>query len=345
MRRVVGLFLAVICLLLVPTLAPAADLFGLGTLWGSSWGQALAGSGGCCGPGACYGAWGKCCPAFYVGYDIRMGRDRKPFNLSTNLAGVPDGSTGFNTDYSDPGGLWLGVSNYCQLSDSVGIMASGWYLFPSTWDAQETYYNPFTAATGDRIWQQTRSWGWIDGALVLGSPCGLNLIGGFRWDSYSVNLKNPDLVSVGNPPRGTTSDEANVLLNSYIPFLGTQCCYGGPCCGLLVRVIGFPWCPGRITFGETGFVGPGTRLQFDTNYTSGRFLEVFSEYSYNCPGGGCIGIFARFNYLGVKGLTNPQIVGLPIPVTTTDVDDADGPRRTSWTIGGRMAINFDLPSF
>ena len=66
-------------------------------------------------------------------------------------------------------------------------MASGWYLFPSTSNADEGY----DLIPDSRLWSSNKSEGWIDGAVVLGSQCGLNLIGGFRWDSYSVRLRNP----------------------------------------------------------------------------------------------------------------------------------------------------------
>ena len=231
----------------------------------------------------------KCCPVLYLGYEIRRGSDRKPLHFDANLTGSPDGTFAFNADgYSEPGGLWLGLSNYCQVSDRIGVMASGWYLFPAEGEAVETYSVP---PAGDRTWRTTRSWGWLDGLLVLGSPCGLNLIGGFRWDSYSVRMKDP----TGIAARGTPVDEANLSFNSYIPLIGTRYRCGGPCCGLLVRVVGFPWVPGKVTFGETGFVGPGTRLAFSANYNRARFLEVFSQYSRSCGGYGCVGIFARWN--------------------------------------------------
>ncbi len=354
MKRVVGLFFAVIFMLLVPALVPAEGLFGLGIPWGSSWGQASGCDGGCCSPGAYYGAWGKCCPAVYIGYEIQQGSNRKPVNVGLDLRNTANAlftpglvlNQQLNTDFSDPGGLWLGVSDYCQLSDRVGIMASGWYLFPSSGDAQETYSTDLQFLLTDptagnaRTWSTTRSWGWIDGALVLGSPCGLNLIAGFRWDSYSIKLKDPSPVTPLNfLPRGTSSDEGDLTLNSYIPFIGTQCCWGGPCCGLLFRVVGFPWVPGNLRYGETGFQGAGTRLQANGNYDRACFLEVFSEYSKTCPGFGCLGIFARWNYLDVKGSTSPEILG-PAPLILTDTF---GPIRTSWTIGGRVALNFDVP--
>jgi hypothetical protein len=190
-----------------------------------------------------------------------------------------------------------------------------------------------------RTWSISRSWGWIDGALVLGSPCGLNLIAGFRWDSYSIKLQNPSPVTPAVfLPIGTTSDEGNLTLNSYIPLIGTQACWGGPCCGLLVRVWGFPWVPGNQKYGETGVLGAGTRLQADGNYDTARFLEVFAEYNRPCPGYGCLGFWARWNYLYTHTNTNTVVPGF-----TTIVTDGSGPIRTSWAIGGKVTLNFDLP--
>ncbi|HTY25524.1 MAG TPA: hypothetical protein VMC85_20510 [Desulfomonilaceae bacterium] len=345
MRRVAGLFLAVVFVLLVPPFA-AADLFGLGMPWGSSWGQASSGGGSCCDPGL-YGAWGpgKCCTQFFVGWEVRRDRDRRPFASTLDLTGNING-LGFqqiNTDFSDPSGLWLGVSNYCQCSDNVGILITGWYLFPTGGDAQENYLTNFgNGIIQSRTWSTNISRGWIDAAFVLGSPCGLNLIAGFRWDSWNFQLKNPSPVTpVSTFAIGTPSDEADLTLNSYIPLIGTQACWGGPCCGLLVRVVGFPWVPGNLRYDVTGIAGPNTRLQVNGNYSTGHFIEVFSEYSRTCPGFGCIGIFARFNYLGVRTRTSPQILGIvPPPV----VEDTEGPRGTSWTLGGKVTLNFDTPS-
>jgi hypothetical protein len=321
MRRVVGLTLMSL-LLLAPTLVSAQGAFGLTWPWNSSASSFDA-------------AQPTCCPALYLGYEIRRNSDRKPLHLDANLTGSPDGTFALNVDHSEPGGLWLGVSNYCQLSDRIGIMASGWYLFPANGDASETYSNPF-GFIGDRTWRTDKSWGWLDGALVLGSPTGLNLIAGFRWDSYSVTMKNPIPTVDGALARGTPLDEADLTFNSYIPLVGTQYCSGGPCCGLLFRVVGFPWVPGRSKYGETGFVGAGSRLEISGNYGRARFLEVFSEYSRNCGAYGCVGIFARWNYLDFGGKANPQILGFIL-------GDEEGPIRTSWTIGGRCSINFNCP--
>jgi hypothetical protein len=328
MRSAAGLSLAVIVLLLAPALVFAQGLFGLGLPWVPSLSGVSSGSASALDPGG-----PKCCPVLYLGYEIRQRSDRKPLHFDANLTGSPDGTFALNVDYSEPGGLWLGVSNYCQLSDKIGIMASGWYLFPSEGEAVETYSVP---AAGDRAWRTTRSWGWLDGLLVLGSPCGLNLISGFRWDSYSVRMRDP----VGIAARGTPLDEANLGFSSYIPLLGTQYCSGGPCCGFLLRVVGFPWVPGRVNYGETGFVGAGSRLEISGNYSRARFIEVFSQYSRNCGSYGCVGIFARWNYLDFGGKANPQILGFIPPAP---IGDEEGPIRTSWAIGGNATLTFNLP--
>ncbi len=101
------------------------------------------------------------------------------------------GQNQFTVSLTDPSGFWLGVSEYCRLGDRLGIMASAWYLFPSTGNADESYDPVGDPIFDPRLWSSKKSEGWIDGAVVLGSQCGMNLIGGFRWDSYSVQLKNP----------------------------------------------------------------------------------------------------------------------------------------------------------
>jgi hypothetical protein len=226
-------------------------------------------------------------------------------------------------------------------------MASGWYLFPTTGDAPE-FYDPIAAGppigppvlVGDpRLWSANKSEGWIDGALLLGSTCGLNLIGGFRWDSLNIQLKNPVAPSGFFAPRGTAADEANLTVNWYIPFLGTQACCGGPCCGLLVRVIGFPWVPGTVRYGETGFVAPGTRIDATATFNRAAFFEAFAEASTNYAGFGCVGIFGRFNYIDGTATTTPTLVGTGIPLSTYDLVV----RRSSWTIGGKVALNFAMP--
>ena len=333
MRRVAGLLLAAIMLLSLPTVAPAAGLFGMG-----SYGFPSIFGGGSCGSSC--DAGGFCCPAVYFGYNVEQSRTRHPTTFgATNRDPTYQyiGQNQFTVSQSDPSGFWLGVSEYCRLGDRLGIMASGWYLFPSTSDADEVY----DIVVDPRLWRSNKSEGWIDGAVILGSQCGLNLIGGFRWDSYSVKLSNPGPLLPGQVTfrGGTALDEANLTINWFIPFLGTQYCCGGPCCGLLVRVIGFPWVPGNVRYGETGFAGATTRLEGNWNFDRSRFIEVFAEASKDCAGFGCIGVFGRFNYLDGKGTADPTL--LPAGVVYPNYEFTIN--RTSWTLGGKIALNFGLP--
>jgi hypothetical protein len=103
-------------------------------------------------------------------------------------------------------------------------------------------------------------------------------------------------------------------------------------------VVGFPWVPGNLRYGETANDVFGSRLQANGNYNRGYFLEIFSEYSKTCPGFGCVGIFARWNQLYCRSDVNPDTQG---PTTLRIV--TVGPIRTSWTIGGRVALNFSMP--
>ncbi len=334
MRRVASLAFAFVLVLLVPAFVCAQSLAGLGLPFSTSF------SGTSCSPAGCGEAGGAtCCPSFYVGYEIARNKDRRPFHIDIDFANAPGGITGFDTKVSEPGGLWLGASKFCYFSDKGGVMVSGWYLFPTDGDAGETY-GPTTAIGGNRLWSTNRSWGWLDGAFVLGSPCGINLIGGFRWDVYNVRFRDPQPVTGAALARGTLADEADLQLNSYIPFVGSQICYGGPCCGLLFRAIGFPWVPGSLRYGESGVLGAGTRLQVEGNYDRGYFLEFFSEYSMSLGNFGCMGIFGRWNYLEVRTHSDPKVRGLTAPPV---IEDVIGPIRESWTVGGKVSVNFSLP--
>jgi hypothetical protein len=333
MRRVAGLLFAAILLLSLPAFAPAMGLFGVGT---PGFPSAFGGTSGSsyCDPGT------FCCPAIYFGYNVEQKRDRRPTTFGINNTDPIRQAIGQNqltVGLSDPSGFWLGLSEYCRLDDRFGIMASGWYLFPSSNNGDEVY----DFGLGSRLWGSNRSEGWIDGAVVLGSQCGLNLIGGFRWDSYSVRLRNPVALDPALGVRGTPQDEADLRVNWYIPFLGTQYCCGGPCCGLLVRVIGFPWVPGDVRYGETGFFAPGTRLDGNWTFDRSRFIEVFAEASRDC-GFGCVGFFARFNYLDGKGTAAPTVL-LPGGGVVAFPSEDFTINRTSWTLGGKMTVNFDMP--
>ena len=217
MRRVAGLLFAAILLLSLPTLAPAGGLLGIGTPGFSSI------FGGTYGSGSCDPGVPMCCPQFYVGYNIQQSKDRSPTvfdatskQFAVNLPGFDQ----FTMDIQEPSGVWLGVSNYCRVGPRLGFFASGWYLFPTTGDASDNFT---TFAPGSFVWAASKSMGWIDGAVILGSQCGLNLIAGFRWDKYNLRLNDLQIVSVDDLLPGITFPvEADLTMNHYMPFLGTQ---------------------------------------------------------------------------------------------------------------------------
>jgi hypothetical protein len=108
-----------------------------------------------------------------------------------------------------------------------------------------------------------------------------------------------------------------------------------------VRVIGFPWVPGNARYGETGFVAATTRLEGNWNFDRSRFIEVFAEASRKCGGLGCIGVFARFNYLDGKGTAHPTLHIGGIEEVFPEFDFTIN--RSSWTLGGKVSLDFALP--
>ena len=109
---------------------------------------------------------------------------------------------------------------------------------------------------GGRTWNTRPEWWYLDAAATCAFCTPFKVMAGFRYEHFSVRFDNPSdnfgIVS-------TTGDEADLTINSYLPFVGLQTTVGGPASNVYVRFIGFPWAPGDVTHSETGI--SGTRLE------------------------------------------------------------------------------------
>ena len=111
MRRVAGLLFAAILLLSLTTVAPAMGLFpgthGFPSFFGGNYGSS------CSDPGS----W--CCPSVYVGYGFQ-GSKALVYGAGgeVNLGAVAPLVIGnrLDTTVSDPGGVWVGVGQDCQVA-------------------------------------------------------------------------------------------------------------------------------------------------------------------------------------------------------------------------------------
>jgi hypothetical protein len=75
-------------------------------------------------------------------------------------------------------GLWLGVSDTVVLGDGLSVIASSWYLVPSSVPAREDIVQ--LGASSSRSWQTDNRWWFADGLFALGRPGGLSALAGLR---------------------------------------------------------------------------------------------------------------------------------------------------------------------
>lgn len=314
MKRVL-VVAGILMLALVPQGASAQGLFG-GDWSGLS--AALMGGSYQCGPKLTG-------PVFYVGYTYDPGNSTA-FSADTRDGGL--GSLYNLTQQYGMRGVWLGLSQTVAITDSFGVIASGWYLVPGGIPDSQEPYNYSNVQS--RLWSSLKAeWWYADALGALGSLNGFALLGGFRYDRFSTKFSSPIHASVGLP-----SDRADVTSTGYIPLVGAQVAHVGANYNLLLRVIGCPSLIGTVKYSES--VSGTSNFDASGNYKGSNFIEIFAEYGYRVNERSSMGLFARFNSTrGVSNLTLNEHPGVGVHAPF-DVSVS----RNSWTAGGQVALQF-----
>ena len=104
-----------------------------------------------------------------------------------------------------------------------------------------------------------------------------------------------------------------------------------------MRVIGFPWIPGNVTYNE-GL--DGGRIQTSGQYSNCYFLESSVEV------GGQMGLvhlsgFATYTVLHGKGALDVSVV--PPPALAPQPFTNFGFDRQNWMVGGKLVIGLNTP--
>jgi hypothetical protein len=321
MRRVAVLLVG-ISVILLPSIVAAGGLLGFGLPGLPSFGLGGGSGAGCgverSGPG--------CCTEFFVGW--MTAQPGVTFSARTNNGPLGAATNGLEHKYNLQG-LWLGVSQTCQLADKLGFVASGWYLIPSNQTSQEVY-DLVGVAGPRRSWQTDNKWWYVDGLLSMGNLGGFTLLAGARYDYQSTNFQSPEVGTVG----GLTSDSADVSLSNIIPLVGTQYALNCSQSQLLVRAVGIPTLVGTVKYNET--LAGASRYEVSGNYRGGYFLEVFADYAYKF-GAGDVGAFLRWNMANGKSDVDTNLVGAASQQFDLNL------QRNTWTFGGKVSYCFNLP--
>ena len=265
----------------------------------------------------------------YVGWM----EDRQGSSFSVNNTGsIVGGIVSFKRQFPLRG-LWVGASESIKLSDNISIMASGWYLATSVTCSTETYTDLAQAALlfMRRNWDGNNKWWFVDGLLCLGSPTGLNLLVGARYDDFTTHFKNPyDIAGISS----ASTDTADVTSYGVIPLIGTQWAYYGADTNLVFRAVGVPALIGSLKYNET--FGATMRAEARGDYNRGYFLEFFSEYTKRF-GAGQVGVFGRYNL--TNGSSNVDLAVSGAGRTEYQLSLY----RSSWTLGGVVTLGFNSP--
>ena len=295
------------------------------------------------------GGSGACGPAgprlfepltFYVGWMETLRRAGWSF-------ADPDPGGRFGGKHNfDVSGLWLGLEQKINLTETCGLDLDGWVLIPSNRRGSELEAGVTTvvvgtgpttttiAVPGGRTWNTRPEWWYLDAAATWACCTPFKVMAGFRYEHFSVRFDNPSdnfgIVS-------TTGDEADLTINSYLPFVGLQTTAGGPASNVSVRFIGFPWAPGDVTHSETGISGIGSRIDSKGNWNRSYFWEFFAEYNRSVASNMGFGAFFRWNVLhGQTEISATPPSGLAVS------SDASFDRNTM-TFGGSFSLNFASP--
>jgi len=325
MKRVAVLLLGVLIIGLAPGLVSAQGLLGAGLPGLPSMGGFFGSYKGCGDGAPLFPA-----PTLYVGY----GASDRPteFGGGASALGVA-GVGNLGQRYRDEG-IWLGVTAPLTFNDYVSFLASGWYLIPTDGnDSSETYYNTSGARLGSRNWSTKRTWWYVDGLFALGSKCGLSLLAGVRYDYYTVQFNDPNVLDF---PLGAATDEADVVSQGWIPLVGTQYALNNATTNLVFRVVGIPTLVGYLKYNET--INGANRLEASGNYKSGYFVEAFAEYGRKLNGAAYLGIFGR--YQATHGQVDASVDLLP--GNTSDTYKI-GVNRNAWAFGGSFTLSFNMP--
>ncbi len=323
MRTKLILWLAPIFVILVLTGSAGAEgLFGVGLSGLPSFGGFLGGPTGC--GETLYAKTGTL--SIYAGWmEHRQGTSFTVDGGNADVFGV----VSVQQQYPNRG-LWLGVSDAVVLGDGLSVIGSSWYLVPSSVPARQDIVQ--LGGASSRSWQTDNRWWFADGMLALGRPGGLSALAGLRYDYFTTRFKNPYDTDFGGPDASS-----DVISTTWIPLFGAQYGYVGPSSSLIVRAVGTPVIFGNIKYLDSD--GVGTRLEERGRWSRGYFLEFFGEYSRNV-GLGSVGVFARWNLAeGRSTNANVEIEPRFAPTTTYNLSL----NRLSWTLGGSLSLDFNLP--
>jgi hypothetical protein len=221
-------------------------------------------------------------------------------------------------------GLWLGLTQTVPFSEYCSLVASGWYLIPANERAHEDYRGQTALPAAGSDWGTKTQWWFVDALLAFGSGNG-QLLAGARYDEFTTKFDDRSLGFF------LPTDTANVITYNVIPLVGLQYATSN----LAFRIVGIPALVGTLKYRENV---AGNSLEATSNWRGGYFLECFAEYGWKIGSTTDFGVFGRYNL--AQGKSQLDLSQLPAGLSA---DYNVTVHRSSWTLGGKMSLNFSIP--
>jgi hypothetical protein len=239
---------------------------------------------------------------------------------------------------------WLvGLNLDIPLGESLYASLDGAYMFRGGPLSHSEEIVFFALGTGSRTWDALNQWYMFDVAGHY-SPLGMAwAVAGVRFDSFATNFKNPtNQVALAALP----TDEADVNLALWLPYLGLETVLRQTNGSLKVGFIGFPAVFGNVKYGQTygagGGLGLGARNEISNHFSRGYFLETYVEATLIPGANSALGLFVKYNYLDARGNMPGFFHSVGVFPTQTDVFQFNF-HRTAWIFGANLNLNFDMP--
>jgi hypothetical protein len=287
-----------------------------------------------CAPSPCFDPYGcpppMCAPpataepSAYVGY---LFKDHGAgVNIEFNNGDVVS-ITSTRNDF-DLQGVWLELALPFVLCQNATGFVTGAHLFPVQTKALQSYQE--LTGSARREWDPDVHWWELTTGLAYRFCPVASAVGGFRWSSFVVDFNNP----TGQLGFATTTDDAKLTVNAYIPFFGLAASAESCTSSIRAAVLGFPALPSTVEWQET--LSPtgqtSTRLFGNTDNKSGYFIEALGEASTKMNNWS-LGAFVRFDVIHTDRTRDFNVDGVSRQA------DIKFDRR-NWILGGKIGLVF-----
>jgi hypothetical protein len=262
---------------------------------------------------ALFGGRSKSVPTVYVGWlEHRNGID-----MADDLPNIRGGVT--NWRQRPLKGLWL--SGELQWDTRMlSLSAAAATLLPQK-TSGIILSNIGLTAQFDTVEDQ---WSYVDVVCAYKMGPSYLLVGGFRWDHTSSRLHI-------NRPRESYDD---FIVNAFLPLVGVEARRKGSFDISRLRVVGFPFVPGDITFHTWELHRPESSRSYQ-NFSRGYYVEVVTEYAQRIGRHGKFGVFLRWDMMRADTGVTAALQPGSQPIRWI-VD------RSSWTVGTTINVAFSL---